>query len=76
MKTKSEQIKEAIKIDDWKKAFKIANGFFTGLAKDEKRSIDISHECNCGKLDFYRSIGVDTDFEILNAKNILKLKFG
>lgn len=75
MKTKTEQIKEAIKSENWHIAFRIAKGFFTGLTKDEKRSIDIAHECNAGKLLFYQSIGINTDIEIENAKKILLIKF-
>jgi len=75
MKTKSEQIKEAINSEDWKTVFSIANKFFTGLSKEEKRAIDIAHESYCGKIAFYKSIGVDTESEILKAKQILTDKF-
>lgn len=75
MKTKSEQIKTAISKDDYKTAFRIAKSFFTGFSKDEKKSIDIAHECECGKLSFYQSIGIDVDKERQNAISILNNKF-
>lgn len=75
MKSKTEQIKEAISNENWVIAFRIAKNFFNGLTKEQKRSIDIAYECNCGKSEFYKSIGVNTEYEKENAINILKVKF-
>jgi hypothetical protein len=75
MKTKSEQIKDAIATNDYTTAFRIAKSFFNGLTKDQKRSIDIAHECESGKKSFYVSVGVDVDSEKQKAISILKAKF-
>lgn len=75
MKTKTEQIKNAIIIDEWAVAFSIAKNFFAGFTKDEKKSIDIAHESKTMNSNFYESIGVDINREVNNAKSILKSKF-
>lgn len=75
MKTKKEQIKSAISKNDYTTAFRIAKSFFIGLTKDQKRSIDIAHECECGKSSFYVSIGVNIEEEKQKAISILKANF-
>ena len=76
METKLAQIKQAVKAENWKLAFKMAKGFFYGFTDEEKRAVDIAHEAAQGRNKaFYKTLGIDTDAMTEQAKGILKSKY-
>lgn len=56
-------------------ALAIISKFRIGFSADEKRTIEIAHECLSGNASFYESIGIDTDEYISKAKDIVCMKY-
>ena len=69
--TKRELCRKAIKLEDWKKSFKLAKGFDAIFSKEDIESLSISYECLVGNENFYKSLKYDTDSIIFKAKSIL-----
>lgn len=75
-KTKIGQLREAVANKDYKTAFSIASKFFTGLTKEEQRSIGIAHEANNPqRRKFYEGLDVNVDACIEDAKEIINKKY-
>ena len=68
---KREQCRNAIQLQNWKKALKLAKGFDKVFSSDEIQKISISYECLTGRENFYKSLKHDTDSIFEEAKNIL-----
>jgi hypothetical protein len=56
-------------------ALRIAKDFKLGLTEDERRAIEISHECFAGKAAFYEMLGVDRKLTLQKAEDALKKLF-
>lgn len=70
--TKREQCRNFIKSEDWKGAFKLAQGFDALFTKDEIEKISIAYECLTGNDSFYKMLKYDIEGIKNQAKNILK----
>lgn len=56
-------------------AFSIFKGFRLGFTPEERRSIQIAHEALAGNSAFYASLGIDTEAEIEQSKQIITKKY-
>lgn len=56
-------------------ALSIVKSFRIGFTRDEKRTIQIAHECLGGFSRFYMDLGIDVNTEIKNAIGILLKHF-
>lgn len=65
MITKTEKAISLFKQGNYLPAFKMFSKF-QGFTKDERRIIQIAHECFSGNATFYISLGINTD-ECINA---------
>lgn len=65
MITKTEKAISLFKQGDYLPAFKIFSKF-RGFSKEERRIIQIAHECFSGNTAFYVSLGINTE-ECVNA---------
>jgi hypothetical protein len=70
--TKKDQLVEAVKSDDFKKALGIAKTFTRNFDKDEQRIIQIAHETISGKGSFYAMLKIDTEQMVEDAIELLK----
>lgn len=70
--TKTEKAKNLFEKGELKKALAIFKTFKIGITKDQKRTLEIAHEINTGKGDFYKSIGIDIFDECKKANAIMK----
>jgi hypothetical protein len=73
--TKTQQAINLFKEKKFKEAFKIFKTFDRQFDKDEKRMIEIAYESLAGKSNFYKSLGIDTDQAIKEAKDIIQIKY-
>lgn len=76
VQTKTEKAKELFISGDVAGSLAIIKTFKQGFTKDEKRTLEIAHECQIGHEGFYKNIGIDTDAIWSKAKRIIKNKYG
>ena len=60
---------------EWKEALAIFKRFRYEITKDEKRIIEIAHECLTGGAGFYAQLGVNGDAMIQQAQQIITNKY-
>jgi hypothetical protein len=70
--TKREVCRNFVKTEDWKSAFKLAQGFDALFTKSEIEKISIAYECLTGKEGFYKMLKYDVDAIKVDAQKILK----
>jgi hypothetical protein len=75
MQTKTEKAIEFYTEGSFPAAFRIFKTFRLGITKEEKRTLEIAHECVSGKGSFYKGLGIDGEEEIEKAKVIIEKKF-
>lgn len=75
METKTYKAITLLRKGDLKAALAIFSTFRIGFATDEKRTLEIAHECLCGGAAFYRQIGIDAEAEIDKSRRILEAKY-
>jgi len=63
--TKREELKEFVKLKDYKNAIKIAKSLDRSYSKDEIRILEIAYECLSSNEKLYLQLGLDID----NIKN-------
>ena len=56
-------------------ALAIISKFRIGFTKDERRTLEIAHESLVGNASFYENIGIDTQFCISKAREIIRNKY-
>ncbi|WP_428661916.1 hypothetical protein [Runella sp.] len=70
MKTKKEQLLQAISADNIPAALRIAKDFTKDFTKDEQRILQIAHECNdASKAHYYTQLGIN-----VYANNVVALE--
>lgn len=72
---KTDQVRQAIKDGELKKALRIAKNFRLGITKEEQVSMSRAYECMI-RPDFYRQLGYDTDNVVEHGCNIVRMMFG
>lgn len=70
--TKREICRNSVKSENWKEAFKLAQGFDALFNKEQVIKIQIAYECLTGKENFYKMLNYDVDAIMSEAKEILK----
>ena len=72
--TKKQQLKNAIKDKDWKKALSIAKIFRIEFKPEQQRIIQIANECydNPSRTNSYKGMGVDVKENQDKAIKLLK----
>lgn len=75
METKTQKAVQLFKSGKVKDAFRIFKTFRVDFTKEEKRSIEIAYEALCGRVSFYKSLGIDTDKMIASAKATITQKY-
>ena len=75
MVKKSDQVREAVAQQDWKKALRIAKDFRLGITREQHSVITRAYECIVHP-DFYRQLGKDIEFEISRGKEIVAQMYG
>ena len=71
---KTDQVREAVRSGEWKKALRIAKGFRIGVNPETKAAMERAYECMV-RPDFYRQLGYDTDNIVENGCNIVRMMF-
>ena len=56
-------------------ALAIFKTFRIGFTKEEHRTIEIAHESHTGHSAFYETLGIDTQFCISKAREIVRNKY-
>ena len=64
-----------LKEGNWRGALSIFSTFRYDFSKEERRIIQIAHECRTGHEHFYQGLGIDTCSIIAKAKEILKRRY-
>jgi hypothetical protein len=67
---KTDQVREAVRSGEWKKALKIAKDFRIGVNEESRAAMTRAYECMLYP-DFYRQIGTNIDKAIENGKAIV-----
>lgn len=75
MKKKTEMVREAIKVGDFKKALKLAKDFRINVTKEQREAMTRAYECIVHP-EFYRQIGTDISKSIESGKKTLVLLYG
>lgn len=70
--SKKDQVIEAVKAEDYKKALGIAKTFVRDFNDEEQRIIQIAHETIRGNGSFYEMMKIDTNKMVEDSKLILK----
>lgn len=73
--SKTERAKNLFKSGDIVGSLAIIKSFRQGFSKEEKRTLEIAHECHSGNECFYKNIGIDTKAICNKAKEIIKSKY-
>ncbi len=74
--TKTDKAKELFIYGDRVGAIAIFKTFKQGFTKEEKRTLQIAHECQTGHEAFYQNLGINTIDIWTKAKEIIKNKYG
>ena len=69
--TRTEEATNFLKAGNFKAALAIVSTFRIGLTSEEKRTLEIAHECYTGNVIFYESLGIDTAQEIKKSTKIV-----
>lgn len=72
---KTDKVRALLKAGRFEEALAIIKTFRLGFNKEEKRSIQISHETLSGHGDFYRQLGIKVDEIIEDTKKMLIDKY-
>lgn len=72
---KTDKARALLKEGRFKEVLAIIKTFRLGFNKEEKRSIQISHETLSGHGDFYRQLGIKVDEIIEDTKKMLIDKY-
>lgn len=77
METKTKRAISLYQQGKIKTSMALFSRFKIGFTLEQRRAIDIAHECieNESRTSFYRSIGIDVDAMIGEAKHIIKTKY-
>lgn len=73
--TKTDKAKELFIYGDRVGAIAIFKTFKQGFTKEEKRTLQIAHECQTGNEAFYQKIGIDIETIWTKAEDIIKNKY-
>lgn len=73
MQSKTNQVKMALEINDFKKALQIAKGFRIGFTENDRSTLRRGYECIV-RPDFYQQLGKVPEDEIQKAIKLLKEK--
>ena len=65
------KIKNYIENQNWSKAFSTARKFLFGIDKSDMRNIEIASDYLNGKGNFYKSLGIDCEKCLIEAKTFL-----
>ena len=68
-------IKQLVADGKFADALSIVKSFRIGFTRDEKRTLQIAHECFTGNCKFYNDLGVNTANEIQKAKELLVIHY-
>ncbi len=68
---KSEIVRTAIQVQDWKRALQIAKDFRIGVTQEQRNKMTRAYECIVHP-DFYKQIGIDIAGTIEQGKAIVK----
>jgi hypothetical protein len=71
LESKKDQVIEAVKSKDYKKALSIAKTFVRDFDKEEQRIIQIAYETMTGKGGIYAMMKIDTSKMIEEAEELL-----
>lgn len=71
---KQEKAVLLLKQGRFEKAISIIAKFRLGFSREEKRIIEIAHECLSGHSSLYEAIGIDAEKYISKAKGIIERK--
>lgn len=55
---KTDIVRAAVQVEDWKRALRIAKDFKLGISKEQQKMMSRAYECMVHP-DFYEAIGVD-----------------
>lgn len=75
MVKKTDIVREALRMGDFKKALKIAKGFRINITKEERDKMSRAYECIVHP-DFYKQIGADISKTIEEGKEIILSLYG
>jgi hypothetical protein len=75
METKTSKAVKLFKDGHLKEALSLFSKFRSGFTKKEKRTLEIAYESSTGKDTYYKSLGIDTDKQIVSAISIIKRKY-
>lgn len=70
MMKKSEQVREYVKQENYKKALQIAKSFRLGITEEQRSDMTRAYECMTNER-FYRSLGVDIHATIQKGINVV-----
>ena len=70
MMKKSEQVREYVKQENYKKALQIAKSFRLGITEEQRSDMTRAYECMTNER-FYRSLGVDIPATIQKGVNVV-----
>lgn len=70
--TKRQDVINAVKAGDYKKALSIAKTFTIDFDKDEQRIIQIAYETLCGRDSMYKMLKIDTNQMVEDAKKLVE----
>lgn len=69
--TKNQQVQKYLADSNLKGALRIASKFRLAFSKEQQKTLQIAHECLCGKADFYRQLGINTREVTMAAETLL-----
>ena len=75
METKTQKAVQLFKNGKIKDALRIFKTFRIDFTKEEKRTMEIAYEALCGRVSFYKSLGIDIDEMIASAKETITQKY-
>ncbi len=75
METKTNKAIRLFKEGHLKEALSLFCRFRIGFTKSELRTLQIAYESSTGKDAFYKSLGINTDEQVVNAIKIITDKY-
>lgn len=75
MTKKTDIVREAVRIEDWKKALRIAKDFRINVTKSQRDDMTRAYECMVHP-EFYRQLGTDIAGAIAKGIEVVAHLFG
>ena len=72
---KTDQVREAVKAGEWKKALRIAKDFRINITAEQRDAMGRAYECIVHP-EFYKQIGTDTVGAIAKGKEVVVALYG